>query len=507
MQSLLAHFRIVLRLSARNRVALAYGYLFPVTFLVSFLVLYRREHPLLVRHMGELLTVAILSGACFGLPALLVSERERGIWRRYRLAPVPIGTLVAATLLSRAAFIAGAVLLQLGLAMAIGRWVPTHPLQLLVACSLVTGALVGLGLVLASIAETVLAAQALGQCVFLPMLVIGGVAVQIENLPAWVLPVTAFLPGRYAVVIIQACVSGDGLRPFGFPIVALLVTGAAGCLAGSSLFRWDSGARRLSIGQRLSIATALASWVIVGGLAVGRHELGPRREEASLQTSNVELRTSKLGSAPGTFAAPAVSELKPAPPSPDSAGSSSAATPPSPKTASVEPPPPPSQPSKSAEPWRALTTFDFAALPIGQMPADDGDISPIASDDQVPLGNSVTLLKRVVDALPAWKPGHTGDRVQRVRNYLLLLGVADYAQSPIERFLPAAVLTQMLEEFPPEELAQLVCWVALHSDEGNLDALADPLLIELGAKTLNRDELRTRTYYYGVKLTRRIVGF
>ena len=27
------------------------------------------------------------------------------------------------------------------------------------------------------------------------------------------------------------------------------------------------------------------------------------------------------------------------------------------------------------------------------------------------------------------------------------------------------------------------------------------------ATTLNRDELRTRTYYYGVKLTRRIVGY
>ena len=42
----------------------------------------------LVRHIGELLTVTALGGACFGLPTTMVSERERGVWRRYRLAPV-----------------------------------------------------------------------------------------------------------------------------------------------------------------------------------------------------------------------------------------------------------------------------------------------------------------------------------------------------------------------------------------------------------------------------------
>ena len=75
--------------------ALIYGYLFPTIFLVAFWVLYRYERVPLVRHMGELLTVTALGGACFGLPTTMVSERERGVWRRYRLAPVRTGTLVA----------------------------------------------------------------------------------------------------------------------------------------------------------------------------------------------------------------------------------------------------------------------------------------------------------------------------------------------------------------------------------------------------------------------------
>ena len=72
--------------------ALIYSYLFPTIFLVAFWVLYRYETCRSSRHMGELLTVTILGGACFGLPTTMVSERERGVWRRYRLTPVPTAT-------------------------------------------------------------------------------------------------------------------------------------------------------------------------------------------------------------------------------------------------------------------------------------------------------------------------------------------------------------------------------------------------------------------------------
>ena len=90
MNGLLHHLKITLRLYARNKMALFYSYLFPVIFFVAFLVLYRYEQPALIQHMGELLTVSILGGACFGLPTSMVSDRERGVWRRYRLASHPI---------------------------------------------------------------------------------------------------------------------------------------------------------------------------------------------------------------------------------------------------------------------------------------------------------------------------------------------------------------------------------------------------------------------------------
>src|SRR5690606_6487863 len=92
---------MTLRLHFRNRMALVYGFLFPLIFLAAFWALYRHEQVPLLLHMGELLTVTVLGGACFGLPTTLVSERERGVWQRYKLTPIATGTLVLSTLLAR----------------------------------------------------------------------------------------------------------------------------------------------------------------------------------------------------------------------------------------------------------------------------------------------------------------------------------------------------------------------------------------------------------------------
>ena len=166
-------------------------------------------------------------------------------------------------------------------------------------------------------------------------------------------------------------------------------------------------------------------------------------------------------------------------------------------------------PGDSAKtPWRAMTKFDFAALPIGEMPPDDGNISPIAGEDEKPVGLSDRLVKLVETTLPTWAPGHVEDPVQRVRNHLFLLGAPDYAQSVAERFLPAAVLRYLLTQFPEDQLAQILCWIALHPDEGTDTVLDDKIFRDLSVSPkLERPEIRLRTYYYAVKLNRWVVGW
>ena len=284
MDALLHQLAISLRLHARNKMALLYSYLFPTIFLVAFWVLYRFEEVPLVRHVGELLTVTALGGACFGLPTTMVSERERGVWRRYRLTPVSTATLVSGTVAARYILLVVAALLQLVLALGLGMPLPRHPLDLFVAFTVVAFAFIGLGLVIAMMADNVPAVQALGQCIFLPMLIIGGVAVPLASLPDWAQRLSGFFPGRYAVEALQACVTGSGLGAAGFSVLALVLIGAAGCVAGAKMFRWDAEQRFAASPGKAWVAVALAAWVAVGvtsetqGRRVARH---PARDGAS----------------------------------------------------------------------------------------------------------------------------------------------------------------------------------------------------------------------------------
>ena len=160
--------------------------------------------------------------------------------------------------------------------------------------------------------------------------------------------------------------------------------------------------------------------------------------------------------------------------------------------------PPAGQPANPApaakEPWRAMTKFNFAALPIDEMPPDEGNVAPIADAEAKPVGLAANLVKMVENALPTWAPGHVGDPVQRVRNHLFLLGAPDVGQSPAERFLPATVLRYLLTQFSEEELAQILCWIALHPDEGSDEVLGDPLLRNFGLPKMDPAEVRRRTY-------------
>src|SRR5919106_6417823 len=285
MDAFLHQLRVSLQLHFRNRLALLYSYLFPTIFLIAFWVLYRHERVPLARHMGELLTVTALGGACFGLPTTMVSERERGVWRRYRLAPIATGTLLASTVLARYVLLVVAGLLQVALALSIGMPLPSHPIDLWIAFTFVAFALLGLGLVIATLADTVPAVQALGQCIFLPMLIIGGVAVQLASLPPWAQHLSAFFPGRYAVEAMQASVTGDGLSAVQFSLLALLLIGAAGCLAGVKMFRWDAQQRFATRTGKGWVAVALAAWAAVGLLAESQGLISVTETAAQNQTA------------------------------------------------------------------------------------------------------------------------------------------------------------------------------------------------------------------------------
>jgi hypothetical protein len=530
MKGFAAQLAVTLRLYFRNTMALIYGYLFPTIFLVAFWVLYRYDQAPIIRHVGELLTVTVLGGACFGLPTSLVSERERGVWRRYRQLPVATRTLVVSTNLGRYVKLLTAGLLQLGLALAIGMPFPRHPVELWIAFTCVSFAFLGLGLVIAMLADNVPAVQALGQCIFLPMLIIGGVAVQLASLPAWAQHLSAFFPGRYAVQALQACASGPGLAGASFDVAALLLIGAAGCVAGARTFRWDAQQRFLAGGGKGWVGVALAAWVAVGAMAEARGtatlgSIGAAQRTPAVTTSAppppapAPAHVSPPQEAPAASSTPAPAPAehpraqaarassaptRPVPPAPKPATETAAAAPRE-ETAAASPStaPPVAEPSS----WQQVTRKNIDAdLVFNRLPPDSGVVTPIARDDEQPEPDVASQLDAVAAALPTWAPGNVADPVQRVRNYLYVAAVPDVLQMPVERFLPWLVFDRLQQVFPNDQLIKLLYWVAVHPMDGDDSAANDLSAFGWPQAGADPQEVRGRAGVYAVKLLGRLTG-
>ncbi len=439
-----------LKLNFRNRMAILYGYLFPLIFLVAFWALYRNDPVPLALHLGQLVTITVLGGACFGLPTTLVGERERGVWRRYVLTPAPRWLFIAGMLIARYVLLLSAVLLQIALALAFAMPLPAHPVAFFAAFTATAFAFMAIGLVIAMLVDNVPAVQALGQCIFLPMLIIGGVAVRLETLPGWAQAASSFFPGRYAVAALQSAATGSGRAPF--ELLALALIALAAGIAAAGLFRWDRQLRP----NRAWVVVALGMWVAIGVL----NQLRPLSRPV-MDTRNV-----------GT-AADYVSRAA----------------------------------SRATQSWRDVTEADIASIAFDRLPPDDGIVSPVARPDEDPDPVLLPQLERIQAALPGWAPGNVIDPVQRTRNLLLVAAVPDLMQvEQVERFVPRLVFARLQAVIPPRDLPRILYWIATHPGEGSDAAVHELAGFGLPDPNGPGNAFHPREMLYAFKLLGRLSG-
>ncbi len=475
MKGMIAYAGMMLRLQFRSRLAVFYGFLFPLIFLVAFRILYRWEIGHGADHLGELLVVAILGGTCFGLPVTMVSERERGVWRRYRLLPTPIWALVGGTMGVRFILLVGAGLLQLLLAVAVRMPAPAHPADLTLAFTIVSFTFCGFGLIVAMLTSSVQAAQALGQCIFLPMLALGGIAVRITSLPDWTQTLAAFTPGRYAVVAVSAGVTGAGLGAVRYDLAVLLFMGMAASVSAAGMFRWDvhtGHERRSRLGW---LAVTLVACLIVGFSTLRRDAAASQRQQA--ERANQEKAV--LASAPAPQPVPAPGK----------------APPPEEKMYAVE----------KAASWDVLTPANLLELPR-TLPPDSGVVTPIASNLDEIDDDTQAKGKAISGKLATWAPGKVSDPLQRVANLVYVPAVVDVMQlAPLESYLPALVEQYLWESSKTSDLVRQLGWIATHPLPGEFVSAEDMTALGVEVTTNRVNEIESRLHIYAAKYMFRLL--
>jgi len=235
-----------IRLVMRTRVALFFTFFFPLVFLFVYAGLFAHGNPQAVLYMfGPVVTLNIIGSGFWGLGIQSVVQRERGSLRRYRLAPIGPGTILAGNLLANYLL----SLPTMALLVAVACLAFNMPLKISLPAFLIlmtagTFAFSSFGLTIASVANTLQEAQVYNNLAWLGLLFLSGTTIPLPLLPGWIQRLAAFLPSTYLVSAFQAVmVQGESLSRHGLELLALAGSGSVGILLAWKLFRWEKEER------------------------------------------------------------------------------------------------------------------------------------------------------------------------------------------------------------------------------------------------------------------------
>jgi ABC-2 type transport system permease protein len=249
----------------RNKAFLVFSLIMPMVFFFLYGSVFAKGNPEIVRYlMGPVLSVTVM-GTFWGLSVQLVTWREQGILRRFRLAPIPRASMIASSVIANYFLILPTVILELVLARSIyhvsgfGNWLSLFVLVLLGITSF--GAL---GLIVASVTNTMQETQIINQLLWFAFLFLSGATVPLTVLPKVVQRIGLFLPATYLVSGLQrGMVYGQGLLSLWVEIISLLAWGALAFVIASLLFRWEPEAK-LPRNAKLWAVSTILPFILLG---------------------------------------------------------------------------------------------------------------------------------------------------------------------------------------------------------------------------------------------------
>ena len=184
-------------------------------------------------YLAGYVAVVIAATALVALPVHVAGYRERGVLRRFRASSIPGWVVVLSQVAVglAAGLIGAAVLLVIGVTLYDAE-VPESPLAALWVFALASCSLLALGFLIASVARSARAAQALGMILFFPMWLLSGAGPPPDVLTEGMRTISQALPLTYAVRALQDAWLGRPLDPTNVIVLAaiLIVAGALSVL-------------------------------------------------------------------------------------------------------------------------------------------------------------------------------------------------------------------------------------------------------------------------------------
>src|SRR5258708_1971049 len=257
--------KIDLKLALRLRAVIFFNYIFLVIFCFTFGAVFHVGQSIdnITRVITMSLALGVLGSGLFGAGIRALQERELNILRRYKVTPITPGPLLVASMVTGWIVFMPYIVMLLALSHYYYNmpW-PHHMVSLLAFISLGLIAFRAIGLVIASVANTMQEGTILVQLLYFPMLFLSGATFPAEYFPPTLQVISNFIPATYYVTGIQEIIKGDQGFNFGYA-GALVLTTVVGFVVGMKLFRWEKE-EKIKGSAKLWVAAVLAPFLILG---------------------------------------------------------------------------------------------------------------------------------------------------------------------------------------------------------------------------------------------------
>ena len=297
MTNLLTLTRMRVQLALRNKMFFFFSLVMPLGFFFLYSSVFAKGKPYEVAFLlGSVLGLNVM-GSFWGLSATLVTFREQGILRRFHVTPATATDMLVSSILANYALTLPTVTVELFLAHTL--YHVSHLgnlLSILLLVSIGTVSFGSLGLVIASVTNTMQETQVLNQLLWLPLIFLSGATIPFTSLSHTVQHVALFLPATYLVHGLRnAIFMDDGPERVLLALVSLGVWFLLTLFLSSQLFRWEPEAK---IGRKAKFyvaATAipfilLGIWEARNGRVIAEEDRARQKLERLEASESLRLR-------------------------------------------------------------------------------------------------------------------------------------------------------------------------------------------------------------------------
>ena len=254
-----------MRLAMRNRAFLFFSLIMPLAFLFGYAGLFRRFGPEAVPYLLAMVLALTVMGSFWGLSVQLVTFREQGILRRFRVTPVGASAMLASSLISNYFLTLPTIAIEFYISRSVFHMAGLgNVVSVFILVSIGTVTFACLGLIVASVTNTMQETQIINQIIWFVFLFISGATIPFPMLPAMVQKISLFLPATYLVSGLQrAMIDHTNLNSLGSYLASLVGCALIAFIVSAQLFRWEpetKAPRR----AKLWVAASVVPFLLLG---------------------------------------------------------------------------------------------------------------------------------------------------------------------------------------------------------------------------------------------------